>query len=159
MEEGDGETVAALLEEYNAWRKREFQRYIRDEEARRLREEEEMEKERRSKMTDRQVELENRERSEQGGNKPKKQMRFMQRYYHKGAFFQDLQETEEVLQRDFSVPTGEDADFDKANLPSVMQVRGFGRAKRSRYTHLADQDTSQPDAFGGALGAHKKRKR
>ena len=42
----------------------------------------------------------------------------MQKYYHKGAFYQDMEEQ----QRDFNLPTGEDK-ADKSVLPSVLQKR------------------------------------
>lgn len=53
----------------------------------------------------------------------------MQKYWHKGAFFQDNPDetrgtthTHEISLRDFSAPTGEDR-VDKTTLPKVMQVR------------------------------------
>ena len=56
-------------------------------------------------------------------------MKFMQKYYHKGAFFQSDADdktgtvgTFEILQRDFSAPVGMDK-FDKTALPSVLHVR------------------------------------
>lgn len=48
--------------------------------------------------------------------------KFLQKYYHRGAFFMD--EDEEVYKRDFSAPTLED-HFNKTILPKVMQVWGF----------------------------------
>ena len=57
--------------------------------------------------------------------------------------FQD--DEDQVYKRDFAVPTLED-HFDKTVLPKVMQVKNFGRSGRTKYTHLVDQDTSQPDA-------------
>ena len=48
---------------------------------------------------------------------------------------------EDVYKRDVTAPTLED-HFDKLVLPKVMQVKNFGRAGRTKYTHLADQDTS-----------------
>merc|ERR1712071_292438 len=69
--------------------------------------------------------------------------KFMQKYYHRGAFY--LEDEENVLKRDVSHATLEDK-FDKSILPKVMQVKNFGRSGRTKYTHLVDQDTSQPDA-------------
>ena len=72
----------------------------------------------------------------------------MQKYYHKGAFFQDM----EILQRDF---TEQSADaVDKTQLPRIMQVRDFGKRSRSKWTHLAAEDTSKDD-----LRAHGARQR
>ena len=61
--------------------------------------------------------------------KEKKKWKFMQKYWHKGAYYQtgaddQFQEknTDDIFRRDFSAPTGEDK-FDKTILPKVMQVR------------------------------------
>ncbi|MEQ2189906.1 Microfibrillar-associated protein 1A, partial [Goodea atripinnis] len=99
--------------------------------------------------------------------------KFLQKYYHRGAFFMD--EEEDVYKRDFSAPTLED-HFNKTILPKVMQVRrftyatshsltmagiyypggydcfhshqvkNFGRSGRTKYTHLVDQDTTSFDS-------------
>merc|ERR1712152_7935 len=69
--------------------------------------------------------------------------KFMQKYYHRGAFYMD--EEENVLKRDVSHATLEDK-FDKTVLPKVMQVKNFGRSGRTKYTHLVDQDTTQFDS-------------
>ena len=45
--------------------------------------------------------------------------KFLQKYYHRGAFFMD--EDEEVYKRDFSAPTLED-HFNKTILPKVMHT-------------------------------------
>ena len=77
------------------------------------------------------------------GDKDKKKWRFLQKYWHKGAFFQSTGDGDDasgggggglgeedvaaavarVVNRDYSAPTGEDK-FDRAALPEVMQVRG-----------------------------------
>uniref|UniRef100_A0A0E0JYQ3 Micro-fibrillar-associated protein 1 C-terminal domain-containing protein n=1 Tax=Oryza punctata TaxID=4537 RepID=A0A0E0JYQ3_ORYPU len=80
--------------------------------------------------------------------KIKKQMRFLQRYYHKGCFFQedadDAMQTAgacEIYQRDFSGPTGLDKT-DISILPKVMQVKHFGRRGGRKWTHLVNEDTT-----------------
>ncbi len=55
-------------------------------------------------------------------------------------FVQD--EEEDLFRRDFGQATLED-HFDKTVLPKVMQVKDFGRAGRTKYTHLVDQDTTE----------------
>lgn len=60
--------------------------------------------------------------------KEKKKWKFMQKYWHKGAYYQtsaddQFQEAnvDEIFKRDFSGATGEDK-FDRSILPKVMQV-------------------------------------
>jgi len=90
-------------------------------------------------MSDREVALENKLDPEK--QKIKKKLKFLQKYYHGGAFFQD--EIKELSKtHDWAAPPGEDAWMDKSNVPKPMQVKNFGRASRSKYTHLVDQDTS-----------------
>ena len=68
----------------------------------------------------------------------KTQYRFLQKYYHKGAFF--LDNDNPLLQRDYNIAVGEDL-FDKSVLPSVLKKRrgNFGKKGQSKYTHLTDQ--------------------
>ncbi len=60
---------------------------------------------------------------------PKEKWKFLQKYWHKGAFFQETSDNpyskdqvDDVYTRDYSAPTGEDK-LDKSVLPKVMQVR------------------------------------
>ncbi|XP_040997716.1 microfibrillar-associated protein 1-like [Juglans microcarpa x Juglans regia] len=134
-------------EEYEAWKAREIARIKRDREDREamLKEKEEIEKVR--NMT----EEERREwerKNPKPAPPPKQKWRFMQKYYHKGAFFQSdtddripIAGTNNIYQRDFSAPTGEDK-MDKTILPKVMQVKHFGRSGRTKWTHLVNEDTT-----------------
>ncbi|KAJ3062211.1 Microfibrillar-associated protein 1 [Quaeritorhiza haematococci] len=128
-------------EEYEAWRLRELRRIKRDKQERESYALEQAEKERRRNMTDAEIRAEN---EKLRPKKEKSKLTFLQRYYHKGAFFQDTEE--EVVKRDASAPTLEDR-FDKTILPEVMQVKKFGRAGRTKWTHLANEDTTQPKAI------------
>lgn len=66
---------------------------------------------------------------------------FLQKYYHKGAFYQD----QAVLKnRDFQGAI-EDDYKDKSVLPKALQMRGFevGLKGRTKYRTLAEEDTSR----------------
>ncbi|KAJ0735837.1 putative microfibrillar-associated protein [Helianthus annuus] len=72
----------------------------------------------------------------------------MQKYYDKGAFFQDDPDdkagtvgADDLFRRYFSALTGEDKT-DKSILPKVMQVKHFGRSGRTKWTHLVFEDTT-----------------
>lgn len=149
--EGDGGEVDTddeinEAEEYEAWKAREIARIKRDRDDRDklIKEREEVEKLR--NMTE-----EERREWERKNPKPlplnKKKWKFMQKYYHKGAFFQTESDDrdgaggEEIFKRDFSAPTGEDR-MDKTILPKVMQVKHFGRSGRTKWTHLVAEDTT-----------------
>nr|CAG4637151.1 EOG090X08WT [Ceriodaphnia reticulata] len=130
--------------EYESWKLRELKRNKRDRDEREAEEKERLEIERVRNMTEEERRLEFKNNPKEVTNKaPKGKYKFLQKYYHRGAFY--LDEDKEVFKRDFAVPTLED-HFDKTVLPKVMQVKNFGRSGRTKYTHLVDQDTSQPDA-------------
>ena len=129
-----------------AWKLRELQRIKRERESLIARELEREELEQRRNMDEserlkedyaRKREIEE-ERAENRGK-----MEFMQKYYHKGAFYQD----EEVLKRNYTVPTAEE-HRSKQYLPKSLQVRSgeLGRASRTKYTHLTAEDTSRKDS-------------
>ncbi|XP_010525001.1 PREDICTED: microfibrillar-associated protein 1-like [Tarenaya hassleriana] len=134
-------------EEYEVWKTREIARIKRERDAREamVKEREEIEKLR--NMTEQERREWERKNPKPAG--PQKQKwKFMQKYYHKGAFFQsDVDDvaasvgTDDIFQRDFSAPTGEDR-LDRSILPKVMQVKHFGRSGRTKWTHLVNEDTT-----------------
>ncbi|RDD41998.1 Microfibrillar-associated protein 1 [Trichoplax sp. H2] len=127
-------------EEYEAWKVRELNRIKKDRDEREQREKEKQELERIRNMTDEERRLEFLKNPKLQVNKgPKGRYKFLQKYYHKGAFFMD--DEDNLYKRDYAEPTLED-HFDKTILPKVMQVKHFGRSGRTKYTHLVDQDTT-----------------
>lgn len=133
--------------EFEAWRLRELARIMRDKEAEVAREKEREEVERRRALPEEQRMREDMERAEQSRKeKPKGQQKFLQKYWHKGAFHQDA----DILKRhDFTEAT--ESTVDVSVLPSVMQVKNFGKRGRTKYTHLLDQDTTMgTGGFGGS---------
>ncbi|CAL5047933.1 unnamed protein product [Urochloa decumbens] len=139
----DTDDEADEAKEYEAWKNREIERIRRDREAR-LRQGE--------TVMARNMSGEERMEWEIGNSKPlaksKKNVKFMQRYYHKGAFFQEkaddgsqMSGVDVIYKRDFSAPTGEDK-MDKSILPKVMQVKKFGHSGRVKWTHLVNEDTT-----------------
>ncbi|XP_071796243.1 microfibrillar-associated protein 1-like [Asterias amurensis] len=131
-------------EEYEAWQVRELKRIKRDRELREQIQKDLAEAERLRNMTEEERRNELRVNPRIVTNKATKgRYKFLQRYYHRGAFFMD--EDADVFQRDVAKPTLED-HFDKTVLPKVMQVKNFGRSGRTKYTHLVDQDTTEVDA-------------
>lgn len=151
-DEGQGNPQAEQ-EEYEKWKVRELRRIRRDREQREAILQEKNEIERIRQMTDEQ-------RREEFLRNPKKvinqavkgKYKFLQKYYHRGAFYVSSME-DQVFQQDFAQPTLED-HFDKTKLPAVMQVKNFGRAGRTKYTHLVDQDTTAFDSPWSASNPH-----
>ncbi|KAM5228408.1 LOW QUALITY PROTEIN: microfibrillar-associated protein 1-like [Ctenodactylus gundi] len=137
-------------EEYEAWKVRELKRIKRDREDREALEKEKAEAERLRSLTEEERRAELRANGKVITNKAVKgKYKFLQKYYHRGAFFMD---EDEVYKRDFSAPTLED-HFNKTILPKVMQVKNFGRSGRTKYTHLVDQDTTSFDSAWGQESA------
>ena len=103
---------------YEKWKLRELARIQRMREERHKFEEEKREVERRRNMTAAEIEAEN-ERLGTDHNQRKQQTayNFMQKYYHKGAFYQG--DDKDLKDRDFNLPTLEDK-ADKSLLPETM---------------------------------------
>uniref|UniRef100_UPI00358F6F09 microfibrillar-associated protein 1 n=1 Tax=Myxine glutinosa TaxID=7769 RepID=UPI00358F6F09 len=131
-------------EEYETWKVRELRRIKRERETREAIEKAKSELERMHALTEEERRAELRANPKTITNKAVKgKYKFLQKYYHRGAFFLDREE--DVFKRDFTAPTLED-HFDKTILPKVMQVKNFGRSGRTKYTHLVDQDTTSFDS-------------
>ncbi|KAJ4471376.1 splicing factor, Prp19-binding domain-containing protein [Lentinula edodes] len=132
--------------EFEAWRLRELARIKKEKEEEIRREQEREEIERRRAMPEEQRLKEDLERAQKlRDEKPKGQQKFLQKYWHKGAFHQD---TEILKRHDFTEAT--ESTMDVSLLPKVMQVKNFGKRSRTKYTHLLDQDTTiATGGFGG----------
>ena len=77
---------------------------------------------------------------------PKEKWKFLQKYWHKGAFFQETSDNpysrdqvDDVYTRDYSAPTGEDK-LDKSVLPKVMQVRLLRSVLKSDLNDCVESD-------------------
>jgi microfibrillar-associated protein 1 len=80
--------------------------------------------------------------------KPRGKMRYMQKYYHKGAFAASAtsDHAKQLLSRDVTEAVGADR-IDKTLLPDEMRVRGedWGKKGRSKWTNLRAEDTTTPE--------------
>jgi len=163
-------------EEYDLWKNREMQRIGRDkaERDRELRDADEKERWKALSEEERIAYLQAHPKNIPNGDgnsgdssdKNKKKYGFLQKYYHRGAFFQTeaTWKHDEIAplagvatDRDFSAPTGEDV-VKKETLPEVMQVKNFGRRGRSKWTHLAAEDTTDLNAMPWAQNPAVRKK-
>jgi len=128
---------------------------LKEIEKNRLREDSQVQKELEEQKALEEKEMQDAQPDEFGHIKGK--MKFMQKYYHKGAFFKDVQENDSVFQRDFTAPTLIDREVDKSQLPKPMQVKNFGMKGNTKYTHLADQDTSRVELYDRQIYVPVKR--
>lgn len=129
--------------EFQAWRLRELSRIQRSLQAEIEKEQEEADRAQRDAMTESErLRLDTRKADESRARKAQERQNnqpgYMQKYYHKGAFFQDL---DILKKRDYSQAT--ESAVDVKTLPSIMQVRDFGKRGRTKWTHLANEDTSK----------------
>lgn len=134
------------VEELKQWKERELRRVQIDIERLEQFDKEQAEAERRRNMSeeerlaqDQEKEREWTEKAEQEGDS----FKFLQKYYHKGAFYQDPSDS--LQQRNYIKPTGSDRGVHRDTLPAVLQVRDFGKKGRSKWTHLSAEDTTAHD--------------
>jgi microfibrillar-associated protein 1 len=122
---------------------------------------EEIEKEREAIERRREMDPEVREREDieyvrvqrKGMMESRGKMGFMQKFYHKGAFYQD---NSEILKRNYATAAVQDTAKNRELLPKYMQVRGdeVGKRGRTKWTHLTAEDTSLQS--GGSPWFEKK---
>lgn len=137
--------------EQDAWEVRELRRLLQAMDEMKRREKEKLEYERRRQMTDEEVFQHDKKAGRYqapGSNRDGQPTgKYMQRFYHRGAFYmaEDEWDKDDIRHRaaDYAkAATGEDK-VDKSALPEVMQVKGFGFARQNtRYKGLAKEDTT-----------------
>ena len=138
--------------EYAAWKLRELKRVRRDRLAIEEKEKEREEIERRRALTAEEREAEDKAyiAAQQDEQEGKGKMAYMQKYFHKGAFFQgDEEQDEEVkaaLNRDLAGARFEDETSIKEVLPEYMRIRDMsklGKKGRTKYSDLKSEDTGR----------------
>jgi microfibrillar-associated protein 1 len=138
--------------EYAAWKLRELKRVRRDRLAIEEKEKEREEIERRRALTAEEREAEDKayieaQKDEQEG---KGKMAYMQKYFHKGAFFQGDEEQKAALNRDLAGARFEDETSSKEVLPEYMRIRDMsklGKKGRTKYSDLKSEDTGRWGSF------------
>ncbi|KAL8763196.1 MAG: hypothetical protein Q9184_000913 [Pyrenodesmia sp. 2 TL-2023] len=115
-----------------AWKLRELKRVKRDREAVEQAEKEREEVERRRNLTREEREAEDKEFLEQQKEERegKGKMGYMQKYFHKGAFFQDDAKAEGLDRRDIMGSRYQDDVVNRELLPQYMQIRDMTRLGR-----------------------------
>ncbi|KAF4120454.1 microfibrillar-associated protein 1 [Geosmithia morbida] len=135
-----------------AWRVRELRRVRRARDEIEQRERELAEVERRRNLTDEERRAEDeahlaRQRDEKDS---KGKMSYMQRYFHKGAFFQEEAEAAGLLQRDIMGTRIADDVRNRDALPEYLQRRDMtklGRKGGTRYKDMRSEDTGSWGQF------------
>ncbi|MCJ1232428.1 hypothetical protein MMC14_000380 [Varicellaria rhodocarpa] len=140
--------------EYEAWKLREFKRVKRERDTIETAEKEREEVDRRRNLSKEERDAEDREFIEQQRNEQdsKGKMGYLQKYYHKGAFFQDDAKAEGLDRRDIMGSRYQDDVKNREALPEYMQIRDMtrlGRKGRTKYKDLKSEDTGRWGAFEG----------
>jgi microfibrillar-associated protein 1 len=150
-EEVDDEDDIDPEAEYAAWKLRELKRIKREREAIEEREKELEEMERRKNLTEEERKREDdefiaKQKEEREG---KGKMGYMQKYYHKGAFFQDDAKAEGLDRRDIMGSRFAD-DVNRELLPQALQIRDMtkiGKKGATKYKDLKSEDTGRWGQF------------
>ena len=158
-EDSDVDTTDGLDPEAEeaAWRVRELKRLKRARAEIEAREEELAEVERRRNLTEEERRLEDEEflakQKEEKDSKGK--MGYMQRYFHKGAFFRDETEAAGLLQRDIMGSRIADDVRNREALPEYLQKRDMtklGRKGATKYKDMRSEDTGSWGRFDDGRG-------
>ncbi|KAL9054433.1 MAG: hypothetical protein Q9162_004155 [Coniocarpon cinnabarinum] len=144
--------------EHQQWIARELARLKRDRAALEEREAEIAEVERRRNLSTPEREAEDREvlEKQKEERETKGKMGFMQKYQHRGAFFQDDGEGAELAKRDLMGARYVDQVESKDALPEYLRRRDekkIGKKGASKYRDMRSEDTGR---FGGFLGDKRK---
>ncbi|MCJ1375734.1 hypothetical protein MMC20_006971 [Loxospora ochrophaea] len=131
-----------------AWKLRELRRVKREREAIEIAENEREEVERRRDLSKEEREKEDREfiERQKEEREDRGKMGYMQKYFHKGAFFQDDAKTQGLDRRDIMGSRYQDDVKDRELLPQYMQIRDMtklGRKGRTKYKDLKSEDTGK----------------
>ena len=134
--------------ELAAWKLRELKRVKRDRQAIEEAEKEREEIERRRNLTVEEREAEDREyiAQQQEDKEAKGKMTYMQKYFHKGAFFQDDAKDKGLDRRDIMGSRYQDDVTNRELLPQYMQIRDMtklGKKGRTKYKDLKTEDTGR----------------
>ncbi|KAI2465676.1 splicing factor, Prp19-binding domain-containing protein [Annulohypoxylon bovei var. microspora] len=138
--------------EYAAWKVRELKRIKRDREAIEASEKMREEVERRRNLTEEERKAEDDEfiAKQKDEKDSKGKMSFMQKYFHKGAFYRDEAEAEGLANRDIMGTRITDDVKNRDLLPKALQMRDMtklGKKGASKYRDLKSEDTGQWGSF------------
>ncbi|KAI1076315.1 splicing factor, Prp19-binding domain-containing protein [Whalleya microplaca] len=148
----DTEDDVDIEAEYAAWKLRELKRIKREREAIEAREKEREEVERRRNLTEEERKAEDEAflatQKEEKDSKGK--MSYMQKYFHKGAFYRDNAEAEGLANRDIMGSRFADDIKNRELLPKALQMRDMtklGKKGASKYRDLKTEDTGRWGEF------------
>ncbi|KAF2964469.1 hypothetical protein GQX73_g9110 [Xylaria multiplex] len=138
--------------EYAAWKLRELKRIKREREAIEVREKEREEVERRRNLTEEERKAEDDAfLAQQKDEKDAKgKMTYMQKYFHRGAFYQDDEAAESLAKRDIMGSRFVDDIKNRELLPKALQMRDMtklGKKGASKYRDLKSEDTGRWGEF------------
>jgi microfibrillar-associated protein 1 len=157
VDDTDGVDPAA---EYAAWKLRELKRIKRERAAIEEAEAERAEVERRRNLTAAEREAEDREyldkQKEERGDRGN--MQFMQKYFHKGAFFQEELKELGIDKRNLMGAKFED-QTNREVLPEYMQIRDMtklGKKGGTRYRDMKSEDTGKWGDYGDTRRSRDK---